>query len=509
MTPSDNDLDMKFTLEGERGGIVEEPSFRILVLGDWSGNAEKRDLSTRRPRAIDRDNFDEVMEKIGTSLELDLDGSNPITLRFTELEDFHPDRIFDQVPLFSELRDVRRRLKSEDTFDEAAREVRSWFPESAAPPIEIHDLESANNPSESEPDDLLGQILSQPSGGGAVPKPSRSKESQELNSLLSELVRPYLVRVDENEQTQMLSAVDGATGELMRKILHDHKFQAMEAAWRGLFFMVRRIETDSDLSVQILDIAKEELAEHLKSADSLSDTLLYKTLITDAIETPGEEPFSLIIGSYDFLPSIDDVATLVRISKLAAGADAPFVSHMRPDVLGVHTLFENTDPKGWKLSTDSEAGKLWYALRSVPEAEYLGLTIPRFLARLPYGADTEPLETFSFEEFADGPVHDGYVWANASFICGSLLAQSFSESGWEMGRMLKQDVEGLPLHVYKQDGETVYTSCAEVQLTDHGLDKLMEYGLMPLVSYKNTDHVKLARIQSITEPVTKLKGRWN
>ena len=150
----------------------------------------------------------------------------------------------------------------------------------------------------------------------------------------------------------MLSAVDGASGELMRKILHDHSFQAMEAAWRGLFFMVRRIETDTDLSIYLLDIEKGELSDHLEAAGNLSDTLLYKTLITEAIETPGGEPWSLMIGSYDFSPSIDDVATLVRISKLAAGANAPFVSHMRPDVLGVHSLYENTDPKSWDMSTD-------------------------------------------------------------------------------------------------------------------------------------------------------------
>lgn len=508
MPISDENLEGEFTLEGEQGGIVEEPRFRMLVLGDWSGSAEKPSLDARRPREIDRDNFDEVMHKIGTSLELDLqgDGTNSIILRFSELEDFHPDRIFDQVPLFAELRDVRRRLKNEDTFYEAAREVRSWFPESKTTMVETAPAESPA--SDGEPEDLLGQILSQPAGG-AVPKPSRSRESQELNSLLSELVRPHLVRVDESEQADLVSAVDGASGELMRKILHDHRFQSMEAAWRGLFFMVRRIETDSDVSIYILDVSKDELSDHLKSTGSLSDTVVYRTLITDAIETPGGEPWSLMVGSYDFSPSIDDVATLVRVSKLASGANCPFVSHMRPDVLGVHSLYENTDPKRWDMSTDTEAGKLWYALRSVPETEYLGLAIPRFLARLPYGADTEPLESFSFEEFTDGPVHDGYLWANTAFLTGLLIAKSFREYGWEMGRTLKQDIEGLPIHVYKQDGETVYTPCAEVQLTHEACDKLMEYGLMPVVSYKNTDHVKVARIQSVTEPVTKLKGRWN
>lgn len=511
MAPSDSDFEAKFSMESDRGGVIDEPPFRILAIGDWSGNAEKREISTRRPIVIDRDNFDAVMNKIGASLELDLqgDGTDPITLRFTELDDFHPDRIFGQVPLFADLRDVRKRLNNEDTFYDAAREVRSWFPkEEAAPTSASSATEIAAESPVEEPQDLLGQILAQPTGG-AVPKPSKSPEAQELNSLLRELVRPHLVRVDDDERAPLVAAVDGATGELMRKILHHHKFQALEAAWRGLFLMVRRTETDTDLSINLLDIRKDELADHLKSAESLSDTILYKTLIADAIETPGGEPWSLIVGAYDFSPSVDDVASLVRVSKIAAGAGAPFISHMRPDVLGVQSLHGNADPKGWDMTTNSEAGKLWYALRSVPEAEYLGLVIPRFLARLPYGSDTEPLEAFSFEEFDGEPTHDRYLWANAAFVCGLLLAQSFRDHEWEMGNKLKQDLDGLPQHIYKLDGETVYTPCAEVQLTDDGCDKLMEYGLMPLVSYKNTDHVKLARIQSVTEPVTKLKARWN
>ena len=135
------------------------------------------------------------------------------------------------------------------------------------------------------------------------------------------------------------------------------------------------------------------------------------------------------------------------------------------------------------------------------------MTIPRFLIRLPYGADTEPLETFNFEEFAYTPVHDQYCWANTAFIATQLLAESFSSYGWDMGRALKQDVEDLPVHVYKDGSETVYKPCAEVLLTEDACNKLMNHGLMPLVSFKNTDRVKLARIQSIAD--TKLKGRWN
>ena len=181
---------------------------------------------------------------------------------------------------------------------------------------------------------------------------------------------------------------------------------------------------------------------------------------------------------------------------------------MRPDVLGVPSLAERADPSKWDMSTDSEAGKFWTVLRNIPEAEYLGLTIPRFLARLPYGRESDPLETFQFEEFDGTPEHDDYVWANSCFIAALLMAQSFAAYGWQMDRRFIQDIEQLPMHLYKVDGETIYQPCAEVLLTQNACERLMEHGLMPLISYKNTDHVKLARFQSIADPISGLRGRW-
>lgn len=487
-----------FTMETERTGIIEEPPFHMLVLGDWSGDGEKKPLSTRSPIEIDRDNFDEVIARLGTRLDLDLNGSS-LPIDFSELDDFHPDAIFRHVPLFADLRDLRKRLKDDSTFNSAAREVRERFGTPEIAPA--NDVPAEVSPA---PDNLLDAILTQPSGGAAAPK---AGVSSDLSRLVGELVRPHLVSVDENEQSNMLAAVDSATGELMRQILHHRRFQELEAAWRGLFFMVRRTETSPDLKVFILDISKDELLSDLKSAGSLSETLIYKHLIHESIEIRGGDPWAVVLGNYSFGPTVDDVAGLIRISNIAAGANAPFISHMRPDVLGVHSLGEHPDPKEWLISEDSSAAKLWEALCDQPDSVYLGMTIPRFLARLPYGADTDPAETISFEEFAGDPVHDQYLWANACFAAGQLLAESYSTYGWEMGRALKQDIEGLPVHVYKDGTETVFKPCSEILLSQSACERMMDHGLMPLVSYKNTDKVKLARFQSIAD--TSLKGRWH
>ncbi len=494
-----DDLETAVTLEKSRTGIIEEPPFHLMVLGDWSGDGEKRPIDNRKPIEIDRDNFDEVITQLATRLDLEFEDGT-LTLEFSELDDFHPDSIFRRVPHFSELRDLRKRLRDESSFYSAARDVRERFGVSRNEDAKTSQPEAV---SESPAEDLLGAILSKPSGGAPAPKP---RASSDLGNLISDLVRPHLVSVDEDEQSSMLAAVDEATSGLMRKILHHRRFQEFEAAWRGLYFLVRRTETSTDLKIFVLDVSKEELADNLKSINRLDESVLYRHLIKDTYDA---DPWAVVVGSYAFSPSVDDVAALMRISKICASANAPFVSHMRPDVLGVHSLADNSDPKQWKIGADDEGGKLWSALRGQADSKFLGMTIPRFLCRLPYGSDTDPLETFSFDEFEEASVHDEYCWANSAFIAAQLLAESYSSFGWEMGRALKQDVEGLPVHVYKEATQTVFKPCAEVLLTENASDTLMNHGLMPLVSYKNTDHVKLARFQSIADPVTGLKGMWS
>lgn len=495
MPISADDLETAVTLESSKTGIVDEPPFRILVLGDFSADGEKRDFDERKPIEIDRDEFDDVLGKLKVRLDLDFENDTILPLEFAELDDFHPDAIFRKVPMFSELRELRKRLKAEDTFYAAAREVRDRFNIERSKEVEPAVVEEA--PAE----DLLSAILSKPSGGAPAPKP---RTSSDLGNLISDLVRPHLVSVDEDEQSGMLRAVDEATSGLMRNILHHKKFQELEASWRALYFLVRRTETSTDLKIYILDVSKDELAADLKAAGSLDETVLYRHLVKDAYDA---DPWAVVAGDYAFMPDVDDVATLMRISKIGSIANAPFISHMRPDLLGVHSLFEKNNVRDWNFGEDGNAGKLWSALCDQTDAAYLGMTIPRFLVRLPYGADTEPLENFNFEEFLNAPVHDQYCWANTAFVATQLLAESFSAYAWEMGRALKQDVEDLPVHIYKDGTETIYKPCAEVLLTEDACNKLMDHGLMPLVSFKNTDRVKLARFHSIAD--TKLKGRWS
>ena len=491
-----SNLEMDFSLESKKPGIIEDTVFQMLVLGDWAGNGERRDLGSRKPIEIDRDNFDDVLNGLGVRLKLGI-ADVAVELEFNSLDDFHPDEIYKRVPLFSELRELRKRLRNPDTFHSAAREVRERSEVSPAVDIaEEHADESTASGG------LLDAILSSPEGGGRAPKPVASGD---LSALVGELVRPHLVTVDEGEQASMVAAVDEATSSLMRLILHDRRFQQLEAAWRGLFFLVRRTETSTDLKIFILDTAKDELEADLRAEANVSDSVLFKRIT----EGRDGEPWAAVFGNYAFMPSVNDVAALIRLGNIGRAANTPFISHMRPDILGVTSLAEHPDSDEWDLTGNADEGKLWTALRGVPESRFLGLTMPRFLARLPYGGATEPTEVFAFEEFAEGHDHDQYLWANPCFVVANLMAVTYTELGWDFGSRFYQDVGGLPLHTYKKNGETVYQPCGEVLLSQNGAEKLLEYGIMPIVTFKNSDRVRLARFQSISDPPTVLRGRWS
>jgi len=510
MFPTGSDFESEFTLENAAVPLPDELPFHVLLLGDWNG-ANRKKLNERRPIVVDRDNFDDVLKKLNVGLDLDLqgDGKDVLSLQFTEIDDFHPDNLFRQVSLFSDLRDVRRRLVNPDTFNNAAAEVRSWFNIPAEIEKSDSQIESEiNDAPPIESNNLLDLILTQPSESSVSRNPQKVDDS-ELGRLVSKIISPYLIKIDENEQSKLIATVDETIAELMRTILHHPKFQALEAAWRGLYFLVRRLETDVDLKVFILDLSKDELTANLKSVNSLSDSFLYRWLIAESIETTGSEPFAVFGGNYTFGVNVDDVASLLRIAKLADAAGAPFISHIQPEIFGIEDFSESVEASQFEVLEDSNEGKLWTALRSSHETNYLGLSPMKILTRMPYGEKSDSVETFSFEEFTENNEHHKYLWMNPSFAVILLLAQSFRLYGWEMGQSLRRDIENLPIHIYREDGETKTKPCAEVVLTENKLETILEAGLMPLISFRDSDKVRLSHFQPISSLSRNLSGKWN
>jgi type VI secretion system protein ImpC len=492
-----------------------ETPFRVAILGDFSGRANRKlnqtgeAIANRKPTLIDRDNYDSVLAKLAPELDLLLgeDFGYPLKLKFTDLEDFHPDSLFRKVQLFQKLRDTREKLSDRATFAETAAElgIKRSAASAAAPMQPPKPLSPDLQPAVSG--SLLDEMLAETEKQTDEPRPSRAPDP--LASLVRSIIAPHVVPKADPRQAEALGLLDVATSAQMSALLHLPAFQAIESAWRALLLLVRNLETSSRLKLLLIDISKEELARDLASSNDLSTTGIYRLLVEKTVGTPGAEPWAVLAGNYAFDSTREDAVLLASLAKVAAAAGAPFIAGAGLSLLGCDSVADLPDRRKWTHQATPESASAWAALKGLPEARYLGLALPRFLIRLPYGKETESTELFDFEEVGDPAVHEDYLWASPVFAAALLLAEAFTEQGWELRPGSHLEITGMPIHIYRQDGESVTKPCAEVLMTQTSAEEMIERGFMPLVSMKDQPTVRLLRFQSIASPPTALAGRWN
>jgi type VI secretion system protein ImpC len=341
----------------------------------------------------------------------------------------------------------------------------------------------------------------------------RRGTSEDLDQLVRQVVAPHLAPRAPAERDALLARADEAISSWMRELLRAPGFRDLEAAWRALDFLVRRVDEDST-EVHVLDVSRGELAEDLRRKD-LSESGAYKILVEDAVETSGGKPWSVVVGMWDFSPSVEDAALLGRLARLAQAAGAPFLAAAAPALAGQIS----GQGRGERVpDADPAREALWQALRGMTGAEAVGLAFPRILLRLPYGAATDPAEEFPFEEVdvevegkaaRDASPEDRLLWGNPAIACALLLSQAFAQDGWDMTPGSVRDVDDLPLYVHERgDGEKRLTPCAETALSDAEAEALVDRGLIPLVTRRGSDSVRVLRFQSIREPAAPLAGPW-
>jgi type VI secretion system protein ImpC len=502
---------VNLTAGGDSSGArpSSETPFRIAMLGDFSGRANRgvvddKAIAKRRVVLVDRDNFEEVLSRSGAGIQLSLGEGASLQLRFSELEDFHPDRIFQSLEIFGKLREMRSRLEDPSTFQDAAEEFGLRSRDSAPEPSQSDTSPAvATSPAHSPSGSLLDEMIEQTEARFDTNRPMRSLD--EVGAFAQRVVAKHLVSAPDPRQPQVLEVIDRAITSLMRAVLHHPDFQALEAAWRAVFLLVRQLETGSQLKLHLIDVSKDELAADLRSAADLRHTESYRLLVEQSVETAGAEPWSILLGNYRFGPEKEDAGLLSQLAQIASRAGAPFLAEASSRLLGCASLASAPQPRDWKSPQQLSRG--WAELRRRPEAAFVGLALPRFLLRLPYGRKTSSLESFNFEE-SELPTHEDYLWGNPAFAVGLLLAQSFTEAGWEMRPGTVTEIQNLPLHVDRRDGDSQSKPCAEVLLTEDAVERIVEEGLLPLVSFKNRDLVRIGRFQSIADPPHALAGRW-
>ena len=304
----------------------------------------------------------------------------------------------------------------------------------------------------------------------------------------------------------IIAEIDKKLSTQINQILHHEDFRRLEGTWRGLHHLVSNTETDEMLKIRVINISKKEVGSTIKKfkGTAWDQSPLFKKLYEDEFGTPGGQPYGALIGDYYFDHTAPDVEILGGMAQIASAAHAPFLAASAPTVMGMESWQELSNPRDLTKIFQTAEYAAWRSLRESEDARYLGLTMPRFLSRIPYGAKTNPVDEFAFEEDTEGADHNKYVWSNSAFAMGTNITRSFKQCGWcarirgaESGGM----VEGLPVHTFPTDDGGVDMKCpTEIAITDRREAELAKNGLMPLSHWKNTDYAVFVGAQSLQKP---------
>lgn len=340
-------------------------------------------------------------------------------------------------------------------------------------------------------------------------KQTDSEEAQALLKNLTDQAMKGVVTWDKNLMVtfnKAISAIDSAISEQLSEIMHNDKFRALEGSWRGLHYLVNNSETSTSLKLKVMNASKKDVSKDLSKAVEFDQSHTFKKLYENEFGTPGGEPYGALVGDFEFTNHPDDIELLRNMSNVAAAAFCPFLSAADAGLFGFENWDELSKPRDLTKIFDSAEYAKWRSFRESEDSRFVSLAMPRVLSRLPYGADTKPVEAFNFEEMASDkkPGNDDYCWSNAAYVLASRVTSAFAEYGWctaIRGAEGGGRVDNLPVHLTgTDDGDIDMTCPTEIAITDRREAELSGLGFMPLSHYKNTDYAVFFGGQTAQKP---------
>ena len=360
---------------------------------------------------------------------------------------------------------------------------------------------------ETEATSLLDQAV-------AATKQTEPERTEELLRTLTEQALAGTVTYSRNltvTLNQAIKLLDAKLSAQLAEVMHHPDFLKLEGTWRGLHHLVMNTETSANLKIRALNISKRELSKDLSKAVEFDQSQLFKKIYENEFGTPGGEPYGAMIGDYEFTNHPEDIEMLRSISSVSAAAFAPFISAAAPELFGFKDYRELARPRDLEKIFESTEYTKWRGFRDTEDSRFVTLTMPRVLARLPYGAATRPIEDFDFEEGpsdSNGAVraldHGDYCWMNAAYVMGTRVTDAFAKFGWctaIRGAEGGGKVENLPTHTFiSDDGDPDQKCPTEIGITDRRDAELGKLGFLPLCHYKNTDYAVFFGAQTTQKP---------
>lgn len=467
-------MEFEFQFRGSKRppSFGSEARMRILLMGDFSARGSRGfgepELGRRPLLRIDAETFDAVLAQLAPRLRIPgaTAEATPLVLDFAALDDFHPDQLAPKL-------EAQPGFQFPPALVSADREPAPSAVGGGGVGKETRPTAAATGE-----EDTMARLL----GGGLPPA---APGGADISALLKHVVAPHITPAVDPRLPRQAAAAQQTAGQRLRDLLHEPGFQRLEAAWRAVHRLVHSVESE-DVTVSLLDVSRQELAVDLAAGP---DGCALHRRLGDA-----HPAWSLLIADEFFGPAADDVAQLAALGAIASQTGAPLIAGADPQI-------------DWAALSETDAAR-WQSLRHSPAAGWIGLALPRWLLRLPYGPKTNPVESFPFDEFAATRPHEAYLWGNPAYACALLAAAAFRDRGADMALGDVVEIDRLPCHTYREEGEARMQPCAEVFLSERLGTTLLGRGLIPLASSRDRNAIRVLRFQSIADPPAALAGPW-
>ena len=470
------------SLDGAAPPWAAKRAVRIAVLGDFSAGAAAGrletgdDLARRKMIPVEFDSLENTLARLEVKLALPIgEGGDGVEVEFSELDSFHPDSLYRELPMFKSLVDLRKRLNNTATFAKAAAEVQAMGGggKRRASRSGRRRSKSGAPAADAKLSDFARLVGIAPAVRVDAP----------VDALLKRILGPFVKAAPDPKREALVATVDSALSDAMRTVLHQAEFQNLEALWRGMDMLLRRVETGPSLQVLLVDMSAEEFAADLSGASDLSETGLYSMLV----DKPSQDKaggVSLVLGLYQFEPTPPHAELLGRMAKIVKLAGAPFVTSISADA-----FTDRRKPPHPLMAHALEA------LRKLPEASHLALLAPRFMLRHPYGKKSDPISSFSFEEFTPEEGLRGMLWGHPALLAASVLAAP-------TGHTLS--IGDLPFHyVVDSDGDQVALPTTERLVNLAAAERLRRVGIDALMAHKGQPELRIAGLDAMNgDPIT-------
>jgi type VI secretion system protein ImpC len=325
-----------------------------------------------------------------------------------------------------------------------------------------------------------------------------------VEALVAQLLEPgnETAKVSKAGLDEMIAEIDRKLSLQVDEVLHNAEFQKLESTWRSLQFLVDRVDFRENVKIEVLNVTKDELMEDFEDAPEVVKSGLYQTVYSAEYGQFGGKPYACLIGNYEFGAGPQDIRLLQHTAAVAAMSHTPFLAATAPEFFGVDDFNTLPNLKDIKSILEGPQYLKWQAFRETEDARYVGLTLPRFLLRLPYGPDTAPVKSFNYQENVAAS-HDHYAWGNAAFAFASRVADSFAQFRWCANIIGPQGggaVEDLPLHQYEAMGAMQTKIPTEVLISERREFELAEEGFIALTMRKGSDNAAFFSANSVQKP---------